>query len=120
MCCFAMRIIVLILVIFLSFMLSKFYQMPLVFFYLILINIASFIISTIFFKFSPKNMKISAIYYFSVVGGVFGVLFASVFTKFSAKFLVVNLVILSIWIIFGITLFQNFDSFLEISRDFLK
>ncbi|QCD45248.1 hypothetical membrane protein (DUF1294 domain) [Campylobacter mucosalis CCUG 21559] len=111
MCCFGTRVFLLFFITILSFIFHRLYpQIAVVFYYLILANILSFVMLTLFFKrLLPNFVKENSIHYFSLIGGILGSFLAmALFRIKESRFLLIQLILAGIWIIFIAILLLNF------------
>ena len=114
MCCFGLRVFLLISATFLSFVLHKYEpQIPVVGFYFMLANVISLIIFFLFFKeLLPGFVKPAAVHYFSAIGGFVSGLALSLINIKKSK----GITVLWIFIIFFIVL--NFNAVAKFFAEF--
>lgn len=114
MCCFGIRIFCLIFCTITSFILHRFYPtIPVVVYYLILINIFSFIVFSLFVRsLLPSFVKNGAVYYFAVIGGFLGAILALIIAKRLKidKFSMALYMITLIWACIIFIVLINFDN----------
>lgn len=124
MCCFGIRVFLLIATTVLSFVLHKFYpQIPVIGYYLLLANLLSFCIFFLFFRgLLPTFVKEGAVHYFSFIGGVLGGILATIaFGGFKfTRFLKIEILIFCFWIIVAAFIALNFAEVSNFFAEFLK
>ncbi len=120
MCCFGTRIFLLMLITVLSFGFARLYPvLPVVGYYLILANLLSILMFSLFFKgLLPSFVKINAIHYFSLIGGFLGAfLMMLVFKKVAKdKFTLIELIIFTLWVLIIAVVIFKFQIILDIFR----
>ena len=120
MCCFGTRIFLLMLITVLSFGFARLYPvLPVVGYYLILANLLSIFMFSLFFKgLLPSFVKVNAIHYFSLIGGFLGAfLTILVFKKVAKdKFTLIELIIFMLWILIIAVVIFKFQVILDIFR----
>ncbi|WP_257639966.1 L-arabinose ABC transporter [Campylobacter concisus] len=120
MCCFGTRIFLLMLITVLSFGFARLYPvLPVVGYYLILANLLSIFMFSLFFKgLLPSFVKVNAIHYFSLIGGFLGAfLTILVFKKVAKdKFTIIELIIFMLWILIIAVVIFKFQVILDIFR----
>ncbi|MCR4941664.1 MAG: L-arabinose ABC transporter [Campylobacter sp.] len=124
MCCFGIRVFLLFFITVLSFILHSFYaDFAVIGYYFILANILAFVMNTLFFKgLLPDYVKIGAIAYFSLIGGVIGGILAMlIFRKFVwDKFTFLQLGFLLLWLIIICFVVLNFDFISQFLQNFIR
>lgn len=123
MCCFGVRVFLLIFITVLSFVFHRLNpEIPVVCYYLLLANLLAFLIFALFFRGAlPNFVKPAAVHYFSMIGGVLGALAAmAVFKKFAKDaFNAIELGLLVFWLILAAVLLVNFNSVSAFFQGFL-
>ena len=120
MCCFGTRIFLLMLITVLSFGFARLYPvLPVVGYYLILANLLSILMFSLFFKgLLPSFVKVNAIHYFSLIGGFLGAFLTILVFKRVAKdkFTLIELIILTLWALIIVIVIFKFQVILDIFR----
>ncbi|ERJ25396.1 hypothetical protein ATCC51562_979 [Campylobacter concisus ATCC 51562] len=120
MCCFGTRIFLLMLITVLSFGFARLYPvLPVVGYYLILANLLSIFMFSLFFKgLLPSFVKVNAIHYFSLIGGFLGAFLTMLVFKKVAKdkFTLIELIIFMLWILIIAVVIFKFQVILDIFR----
>ena len=120
MCCFGTRIFLLMLITVLSFGFARLYPvLPVVGYYLILANLLSIFMFSLFFKgLLPSFVKVNAIHYFSLIGGFLGAFLTMfVFKKVAKdKFTLIELIIFTLWMLIIAVVIFKFQAILDIFR----
>ncbi|WP_223315377.1 L-arabinose ABC transporter [Campylobacter concisus] len=120
MCCFGTRIFLLMLITVLSFGFARLYPvLPVVGYYLILANLLSILMFSLFFKgLLPSFVKVNAIHYFSLIGGFFGAFLTMfAFKKVTKdKFTLIELIIFALWVLIIAVVIFKFQTILDIFR----
>ena len=120
MCCFGTRIFLLMLITVLSFGFARLYPvLPVVGYYLILANLLSIFMFSLFFKgLLPSFVKVNAIHYFSLIGGFLGAFLTMlVFKKVTKdKFTLIELIIFTLWVLIIAVVIFKFQTILDIFR----
>ena len=120
MCCFGTRIFLLMLITVLSFGFARLYPvLPVVGYYLILANLLSIFMFSLFFKgLLPSFVKVNAIHYFSLIGGFLGAfLTILVFKKVAKdKFTLIELIIFTLWVLIIAVVIFKFQVILDLFR----
>ena len=120
MCCFGTRIFLLMLITVLSFGFARLYPvLPVVGYYLILANLLSILMFSLFFKgLLPIFVKVNAIHYFSLIGGFLGAFLTMfVFKKVAKdKFTLIELIIFMLWVLIITIVIFKFQTILDIFR----
>ena len=120
MCCFGTRIFLLMLITVLSFGFARLYPvLPVVGYYLILANLLSILMFSLFFKgLLPIFVKLNAIHYFSLIGGFLGAFLTMLIFKKVAKdkFNLTELIIFLVWIAILLFVIFKFQAILDIFR----
>ena len=120
MCCFGTRIFLLMLITVLSFGFARLYPvLPVVGYYLILANLLSIFMFSLFFKgLLPSFVKVNAIHYFSLIGGFLGAFLTMLVFKKVAKdkFTLIELIIFMLWILIIAVVIFKFQTILDIFR----
>lgn len=120
MCCQSMRILILFSVTALSFVLNYFLpSIVVIAWYLILINIVAFVIFLFDFKRlkeEKEGIKYFNLYYFSIIGGVFGAIFALIISKFYEKTKLFISLQAFLFIIWSVIIFLGFNNYTQISN----
>ncbi|MBE3606393.1 L-arabinose ABC transporter [Campylobacter sp. RM13119] len=123
MCCFGVRVFLLIFITVLSFVFHRLYpQIPVVAYYLLLANFLAFIIFSLFFRGAlPNFVKPGAVHYFSLIGGSIGSFVSmAVFGKIRKdSFTLIELVIFVFWLILVTVVALNFIKISEFFYEFL-
>ena len=122
MCCFGLRVFLLISATFLSFVLHKYEpQIPVVGFYFMLANVISLIIFFLFFKeLLPGFVKPAAVHYFSAIGGFVSGLALSLINikKSRGRFLNIQISITVLWIFIIFFIVLNFNAVAKFFAEF--
>lgn len=122
MCCQSMRILILFSATILSFVLNYFFSsIKVVIWYLILINIASFIVYFIDFrrlKNQKEGIKLVNLYYFSAIGGVFGAILSLAFSKFYEKTKLFKFVQIMLLVFWSIIIYLGYKNYTQIGNIF--
>jgi putative L-arabinose ABC transporter len=104
----------------LSFGFARLYPvLPVVGYYLILANLLSILMFSLFFKgILPSFVKVNAIHYFSLIGGFLGAfLMMLVFKKVAKdKFTLIELIIFMLWVLIIAIVIFKFQAILDIFR----
>lgn len=112
MCCFGVRVFLLIFITILSFVFHRLWpNLPVVGYYFLLSNLLAFMIFTLFFRGAlPAFVKPAAVHYFSLIGGIIGALFSmAIFRKFARDaFSAIEFALLFFWLTLGALLVLNF------------
>ena len=120
MCCFGTRVFLLMLITVLSFVFARLWPvLPVVGYYLILANLLSILMFSLFFKgLLPSFVKVNAIHYFSLIGGFLGAFLTMlVFKKVTKdKFTLIELIIFTLWVLIIAIVIFKFQAILEIFR----
>ena len=120
MCCFGTRIFLLMLITVLSFGFARLYPvLPVVGYYLILANLLSIFMFSLFFKgLLPSFVKVNAIHYFSLIGGFLGAFLTILVFKRVAKdkFTLIELIIFMLWVLIIVIVIFKFQVILDIFR----
>lgn len=120
MCCFGTRIFLLMLITVLSFGFARLYPvLPVVGYYLILANLLSIFMFSLFFKgLLPSFVKVNAIHYFSLIGGFLGAFLTMLVFKKVAKdkFTLIELIIFILWMLIIAVVIFKFQTILDIFR----
>ena len=120
MCCFGTRIFLLMLTTVLSFGFARLYPvLPVVGYYLILANLLSILMFSLFFKgLLPSFVKVNAIHYFSLIGGFLGAFLTMLVFKKVAKdkFTLIELIIFTLWMLIIAVVIFKFQVILDIFR----
>lgn len=120
MCCFGTRIFLLMLITVLSFGFARLYPvLPVVGYYLILANLLSILMFSLFFKgLLPSFVKVNAIHYFSLTGGFLGAFLTMLVFKKVAKdkFTLIELIIFMLWMLIIAVVIFKFQVILDIFR----
>ncbi|MDU6826842.1 MULTISPECIES: L-arabinose ABC transporter [Campylobacter] len=113
MCCFGVRVFLLMFITALSFILHRFYPVfPVIGYYLALANLLAFIMFGLFFSgLLPSFVKPGAVHYFSLIGGVLGAFLSMLFFRRLGrdKFNTIELCIFLFWLFLAATILLNFD-----------
>ncbi|MCD8212878.1 MAG: L-arabinose ABC transporter [Campylobacter sp.] len=114
MCCFGVRVFLLMFITASSFILHGFYPiLPVIGYYLVFANLLAFIMFGLFFKgLLPSFVKPGAIHYFSLIGGILGAFLSMlIFRRVGRdKFNAIELCIFLFWIILSFVVIINFDT----------
>lgn len=117
MCCFGVRVFVLIFSTILSFILHKIYpQIPVVVYYLMIVSSITFVIFGLFFKgYLPSFVKEAALHYFSGIGGFLGGFLALLLFKKLGfnRFSVIEYVIFAFWAFAIVLLLLKFENLVD-------
>ena len=120
MCCFGTRVFLLMLITVLSFGFARLYPvLPVVGYYLILANLLSIFMFSLFFKgLLPSFVKVNAIHYFSLIGGFLGAFLTMLVFKKVAKdkFTLIELIIFILWMLIIAVVIFKFQTILDIFR----
>lgn len=120
MCCFGTRIFLLMLITVLSFGFARLYPvLPVVGYYLILANLLSIFMFSLFFKgLLPSFVKVNAIHYFSLIGGFLGAFLTMLIFKkvVKDKFTLIELIIFVLWVLIIAIVIFKFQTILDIFK----
>ncbi len=124
MCCQSMRILLLFLLTALSFVANHFLRaIPTIVWYFILVNSFTcilFFVNFLLLKTSQKPLKDKMLYYFSGIGGIYGGFLMMIFWSFyelSKKFVLFQTLILGLWSLGLILLFNFYPPFTAIIKN---
>lgn len=117
MCCFAFRVFVLLFCTIFSFILHRLYpDIAVVFYYLMLVNLFSLCIISLFLKERlPEFVKPAAMHYFSAIGGFLGSILALALAGKLGKngFSAITLIISGLWFFLISLVLANFEYLLK-------